>query len=73
MTKPDFPQALQDLKRLYQQYTSEIVAIGEIGTDLHTPGTDHTLHDQQELFALQCDLAQELNLPIVIHSRDDFA
>jgi TatD DNase family protein len=27
---------------------------------------------QKELFALQCDLAQELNLPIVVHSRDEF-
>jgi len=27
---------------------------------------------QKELFALQCDFAQEVNVPIVIHSRDEF-
>jgi TatD DNase family protein len=27
---------------------------------------------QKLFFGLQCELAQELNLPVVVHSRDDF-
>lgn len=65
-------QSIQILKDLHATYTEHIVAIGECGIDTHYDGDPH-IDLQKELFAQQCDLAQELHLPIVIHSRDDFA
>ena len=38
---------------------------------MHRPGGHESILQQKELFALQCDLAQELHLPVVIHTRDD--
>lgn len=44
------------------------VAIGEIGLDYHYEGYDSGL--QKKIFKEQLDLAEELSLPVVIHSRD---
>jgi TatD DNase family protein len=65
-------QAISSLKNLYAQYSDHIIAIGECGIDTHYDG-DPYIDLQKELFAQQCNLAQELDLPIIIHSRDDFA
>ena len=43
-------------------------AIGEIGLDFHY--SPETAKAQCELFAAQLELAKELNLPVVIHTRD---
>lgn len=45
----------------------KIVGIGEIGLDYHY-GTDK--EKQKKLFKEQLKIAQRLNLPVVIHSRD---
>ncbi|HTZ18082.1 MAG TPA: TatD family hydrolase [Dissulfurispiraceae bacterium] len=46
----------------------KIVAIGEIGLDYYY---DHSpRHLQREGFARQLDIAKELDLPVVVHSRD---
>lgn len=48
----------------------KFIAVGEIGIDLYW---DKTLKSEQiEAFALQVQLAKEINLPIVIHVRDSF-
>lgn len=44
------------------------VAIGEIGLDYHYPDTDKPL--QKEAFVKQLRLANELKLPVEIHSRN---
>lgn len=44
------------------------IAIGEIGLDYHYPDTDKEL--QTKVFSAQLDLAERLNLPVQIHSRD---
>ena len=44
------------------------VCIGEIGLDFHYGKDDHD--EQEELFRRQVRLANELRLPIMIHSRD---
>lgn len=46
----------------------KIVGIGEIGLDYHY--THENKNEQINLFKKQLDLATELNLPVVIHSRD---
>ena len=46
----------------------KVVAIGEIGLDYHY-GRD-TKKEQIKLFELQLQIAEENNLPVVIHARD---
>ena len=46
----------------------KVVAIGEIGLDYHYEG--HNKEMQKKYFIEQIKLANELNLPVVIHSRD---
>ena len=59
-----------DLNLLKNQIKScdKVVGIGEIGLDYHYGKEDIEL--QKELFRKQMKLAEELNLPVVIHSRD---
>lgn len=45
-----------------------LVAVGECGIDLHWDFADTVC--QQELLELQIDLADRLDLPVVIHSRE---
>ncbi|MCH5276046.1 MAG: TatD family hydrolase [Lachnospiraceae bacterium] len=44
------------------------VAVGEIGLDYHWPEPEREI--QKKWFVRQLDLARELKLPVVIHSRD---
>lgn len=59
-----------DLSRLKELGTHEkCVAIGEIGLDYHfDDNPEKSL--QKQLFIRQLELANELKLPVVIHSRD---
>ncbi len=59
-----------DLERLFELCKAEkCVAVGEIGLDYHFD--DNPQRDtQKELFVKQMQIADELGLPIVIHSRD---
>ncbi|HEY3103534.1 MAG TPA: TatD family hydrolase [Pyrinomonadaceae bacterium] len=59
--------AEQRLTSLAKQ-SSRVVAWGEIGLDYHY---DHSPRDvQREAFRRQLRIARELNLPVVIHSRE---
>ena len=60
----------EDLELLEEQIKSsdKVVGVGEIGLDYHYGKEDSEL--QKELFRKQMKLAQKLNLPVVIHSRD---
>ena len=67
----------EDCGKVYDGYIEEleqlsrnekVVAIGEIGLDYHYDGFDR--EKQIEVFEQQLILAQRLNLPVVIHSRD---
>ena len=59
-----------DLENLKEQIKScnKVVGIGEIGLDYHYGKEDMDL--QKDLFRKQMKIAEELNLPVVIHSRD---
>lgn len=63
----DFSEAdLAELRVLCQ--SDKCVAVGEIGLDYHYPDTDK--RGQRNAFILQILLADELGLPVQIHSRD---
>ena len=54
------------IKRL--KYAGKIIAIGETGLDYHY--TNSPRKTQRDIFIEQIKLARELNLPLIIHSRD---
>ena len=53
---------------IFNNISNKIVAVGEIGLDYHY-GKEN-IDKQIEIFKRQLDIAQKLNLPVVIHSRD---
>lgn len=60
------PQTYDDLRHLGRH--PKVVAYGEIGLDYYY---DHSPRDiQREVFIKQLEIAHELGLPIVIHTRD---
>jgi len=61
-------QALRQLHALAQN--KKVVAIGETGLDFHY---DHSPRDHQaDVFASHLQLAAELDMPVIIHSREAF-
>jgi hydrolase, tatD family len=63
----DFDLYLDKIKKILTNNT-KIIAIGEIGLDYHYDNTNK--EKQKDLFIKQIKIAQEFNLPIVIHTRD---
>ena len=57
---------VEDIKKLASH--KKVVAIGEIGLDYHYDNTNK--EDQLKYFTEQLHLANDVNLPVVIHSRD---
>lgn len=47
-----------------------LVAIGEIGLDYHLDNSPETKKTQKALFKMQIQVAEEHDLPIIVHSRD---
>lgn len=54
---------------LTRKYSNEIVAVGEVGLDYHWIKDPQGRKNQEPLFEMFIELAIELDLPIVIHSR----
>ena len=64
--KEKYIEQINKIEKLAQN--DKVVAIGEIGLDYYWNKENKEL--QKEAFEKQIDLANELELPIVIHSRD---
>lgn len=68
----DLTDKMIKLKTSYRDDPDVIVGIWEFGIDTHYEGWYETVNLQKKFMALHMDLAQELNLPVIIHSREDF-
>lgn len=66
--KDGAPAALAELKQLAQR--EKVVAIGETGLDFHYNFSKQP--DQRRVFAAHLEIARELSLPVVVHSRNAF-
>lgn len=60
-------EAVSDIYR-YCCGSEKVIAVGEIGLDYHYDFSPRDV--QQEWFIEQIELAKELELPIIVHSRD---
>ena len=60
-----------DLEYLKENLEStRVVALGEIGLDYHYIETEKEKEKQKDLFKRQLEMAEEINIPVVIHSRE---
>ncbi len=64
----DLPEDWLERIRTLIQENPKIRAIGEIGLDYHYDGYD--AGKQKEIFTAQLTLAQELDMPVILHVRD---
>lgn len=70
--KKQLTAEIEELKILAEQ--KKVVAIGECGLDYYTRGEQMTMNSQQkdfqrEGFLMQIEIARELRLPLIIHTR----
>ena len=56
--------------RFIRAHADEICAIGEIGFDFHYFKKEEERERQRVAFSAQLDLAESLDLPVVVHSRE---
>ncbi len=61
---------IEKLEKLYLSAPDYIVAVGECGLD-YKEVEDQIKSLQKNLFQAQIDLAKKLNLPLIVHCRDD--
>ncbi len=64
---PDSEASLSDLSDYFARYTTDIVAVGEIGLDLYESGND--VERQLDILNRQLELAVEYDKPVILHVR----
>lgn len=64
----ELEDGIDQIRKLAQENKEKVVAIGEIGLDYYW--NKENKKDQKDAFRKQIQLANELNLPIVIHTRE---
>jgi TatD DNase family protein len=72
VTHDNVDEQFQQLLEIYRRESDIIVAIGECGIDMHYEHSHARVLMQQMVLRRQCELAQKLDLPVVIHSRDGY-
>ena len=63
-------QELSKIEKLIIENRNKVVAIGELGLDYYWDKGEETQKMQREMMKKQIGLANKLELPIVIHTRD---
>ena len=63
-------EELNKIEKLIIENKSKVVAIGELGLDYYWDKEEYTQGLQRYMMIKQIGLANKLNLPIVIHTRD---
>lgn len=63
---------IEKLEKIYQSSPAKVVAVGECGLD-YKEVCHQAKKLQKQLFQAQIDLAKKLNLPLIVHCRDDRA
>ena len=61
---------LEKIEKLIVNNRKKVVAIGELGLDYYWDKEEYTRNLQKEMMIKQIELANKLELPIVIHTRD---
>ena len=63
-------EEIEQLEQIYLSGPKTVVAVGECGLD-YLGVSDKDKELQKKLFQAQIDLARKLNLPLIVHCRDD--
>jgi TatD DNase family protein len=58
----------EDFEKIVLENKKEVIAIGEIGMDFYH-GSEKNKKEQEKLFREQVELAEKLNIPVVVHTR----
>lgn len=66
--KEDYREQMSVIEMELRQHPGTYCAVGEIGIDLYWDKT--FAREQEDVFVRQLDLAEEFNLPAVIHTRN---
>jgi len=68
---PTYTDSFDELDDIKAQIREEMPpAVGEIGLDHHHVSEKQVRERQEKIFREMLELAEELNLPVVVHSRD---
>ncbi len=54
----------------WKSMKNDFVAVGEVGLDLHWEKSPELFKKQQDVFAQVLEVAEAMNKPVIIHSRD---
>ena len=62
--------SLDQLQQALERRPAKVVAVGEIGLDYYWLKTPEERANSRDFFDAQLSLAEELNLPAIVHDRD---